>query len=78
MGTHGEGSQWMPMKTSFSCLEGLSPSIGGEDPFTLPGLERKCLQIAGGGAWTAPHERTQLPAQTLLALGLPQFVLNPS
>lgn len=39
----------MPMKTSFSCLEGLmSPSIGGgRTPFTLPGLERKCLQIAG-------------------------------
>lgn len=65
------------MKTSFSCLEGLSPSIGGEDPFTLPGLERKCLQIAGGGPGLPP-ERTQLPAQTLLVLGLPQFILNPS
>lgn len=43
----------MPMKTSFSCLEGLmSPSIGGGTPFTLPGLERKCLQIAE--AWTGP------------------------
>lgn len=41
-------SPWMPMKTSFSCLEGLKPSVGvGAFPFPLPGLERKCLQIAG-------------------------------
>lgn len=54
VGIHGEGlPQWMPMKTLFSLFGGAgSQHWGWGLPFTLPGLERKCLQIAG--AWTAP------------------------
>lgn len=54
VGILGEGlPQWMPMKTLFSLFGGAgSQHWGWGLPFTLPGLERKCLQIAG--AWTAP------------------------
>lgn len=56
-------SLWMPMNTSFSCLEGLKPSVGvGAFPFTLPGLERKCLQTAGPRL-SPCEESTQWPVQ---------------
>lgn len=57
---------------------GVESQHWGEGPLHPARLGEEVPADSWGGAWTAPHERTQLPAQTLLALGLPQFVLNPS